>query len=126
MITLATKFHGPTNTLGARISCRAAGRPWRVYVSRLYGPGDIENHTRALAAFCHKFFPKHADEPERWIAYHHGYTDEGMAFIRLLPGDVAHDTVWINNATGAYSLTDPTAPEDRPEDAEWFQEVTND
>lgn len=109
MITLTTKFHGPTNTRGSRISCRAAGRPWRVFVNRLYGPSDIDNHTRALAAFCHKFFPKHADEPERWIAYHYGHTDDGgNVFVRLLPGDYVHDCVWINSRTGAYSLTDPT------------------
>ena len=108
MITLMTKFHGPTNTLGARISCRAAGRPWRVFVSYDHGSSDIEKHARALAAFCHKHFRKRDAEPERWIAYHFGHADGGMSFIRLVDGDYVHDCVWINNATGAYSLTDPT------------------
>lgn len=109
MITLTTKFHGPTNTLGARISCRAPGRPWRVFVSYDHGASDIEKHARALAEFCHKFFPKHADEPERWIAYHYGHTEPGMAFVRLQPGDKVRDCVWVHNATGAVAIADGTS-----------------
>lgn len=104
MIAITTKYHGPTNTLGSRLSCRAAGRPWRIFVSYDHGSTDLEKHTRALAAFCHKCFRKHAADPERWHAYHYGHTDEGMVFVRLYNDDRARDTVWVNNATGEYAL----------------------
>ena len=55
-----------------------------------------------MAAFCHKYFPKRADEPERWIAYHYGHTnDGGMSFTRLVDGDKVHDCVWVHNVTGS-------------------------
>lgn len=109
MIAITTKYHGPTNTLGSRLSCRSAGRPWRIFVNWDSDATDLEKHTRALAAYCHKYFRKHAAETDRWHAYHFGHTNEGMVFVKLhdFDGDHARDTVWINNATGAYALEEP-------------------
>lgn len=107
MIAITTKYHGPTNTIGSRLSCRSAGRPWRIFLSYDSGSSELEKHTRALAKYCHKYFRKHAAEPDRWIPYHYGHTNEGMVFVVLSPNDHARDTVWVNNANGAYMLQEP-------------------
>lgn len=106
MITITTKFHGPTNTKPSRLSCRAPGRPWRVFVDYDHGSTDVEKHARALARFVSKFFTVGRDEPASWAAYHYGHVDEGMSFTRLQPGDVVADCVWVHT-DGRYSLTRP-------------------
>lgn len=108
MIVLRTKYHGPTNTLGSRISCKAAGRTWRVYVSYDHGSSDVEKHARALAKFCTKHFPRHEDEAPSWEAWHYGHDDGGFAFIRIFPrhGDAVTDCVWTHS-DGRYSLENP-------------------
>lgn len=108
MITITTKFHGPTNTKPSRLSCRAPGRPWRVFVGYDHGSTDVEKHARALAVFHAKFLSKHAEEPARWIAYHYGHSDDGMTFTRLVDGDNVRDCVWINTGMNTYTLVDPT------------------
>ena len=105
MITLTTKFHGPTNTKPSRLSCRAPGRPWRVFVSYDHGSTDVAKHARALAIFCAKFFHI-PGEGHRWRAYHYGHTDDGMSFIPLREGDAVTDCVWVHT-DGRYSLTRP-------------------
>ena len=76
--------------------------------ARIAGLGSSPLPAPALAGVSNLDRSNDNDHQICWIAYHYGHTDDGgNAFIRLLPGDVAHDTVWINNATGGYSLTDP-------------------
>ena len=48
MKAILTKYHGPTNTKGSRISARAEGEPRRFYS---YNPGSSDPHRDAAIAF---------------------------------------------------------------------------
>lgn len=50
MHAIITKFHGPTNTRGSRVSASAAGR--RVYVAYDHSYASYDNHGRAVEALC--------------------------------------------------------------------------
>lgn len=56
---IRTRFHGPTNSKGARISAYREGRcdipAERIYTDYEYGMNSEENHARAAQKFLDKF-----------------------------------------------------------------------
>jgi len=109
MITITTRFVGPTDYRPSRVICRAPGRPWRVTVPWDDCSGEqheIAPYARALAAFERKYFSPHRGEGAGWRTYHYGGTDDGYAFIAMRPEDSVADCVWVH-CDGRYSLTRP-------------------
>ena len=78
MYAITTKYHGPTNTKGARISASAGEE--RVYISYPYDLSGEAVHRAAMAAYLAKFPLLGEDErnPDNWRA---GWTDDGYAFV---------------------------------------------
>jgi len=72
MQTITTKYLGPTDTLGSRISATATGGQ-RIVVSRDYGLNTYNNHAAAMVALCRKL---------NWKG-------------KLQGGDTKTGTVWI-------------------------------
>ncbi len=54
MQTIETKYHGPTNTMGARISATSSGAGTRVYVPYEYGLSHNGPHDVAARKLCKK------------------------------------------------------------------------
>lgn len=73
MLTITTKFYGPTNSRGARI--RATDGKRRVFVSYEYGLSTEKAHEKAFLEFVRKFLKI---EPN--FRYVVGGNDEGYCF----------------------------------------------
>lgn len=73
MRTIATKYHGPTNCKGSKISATASGAGKRVYVSYDHAL-DIDGNHKAAALKLMKELNWHGQ-------YIGGHTKDGMVFV---------------------------------------------
>lgn len=73
MQAIATKYHGPTNTRGARIS--ATAHAGRIFVPYDHALNSEENHAQAALAFAQKWG---WDGP-----WHGGGAENGYVFVRV-------------------------------------------
>lgn len=72
---IETKYHGPTNTRGSRISAKAD--PGTIYVPYDHALDIAENHAAAAHAYAHKYgWDKYSD-------YYGGGTREGYVFVAV-------------------------------------------
>ena len=71
MVAIETRYHGPTNYRGSRITATANGH--RVTVSYPYELSGVECHRKAAEALCEKMGWK-----GRMVA---GGTDKGYVFV---------------------------------------------
>jgi hypothetical protein len=77
MDAIETKYHGPTNKRGSRVSAR--WRDFRVSVAYDSELGTIENHAAAVRKICEK-----AELPHRGsMTLAPGQTREGYAWVRI-------------------------------------------
>ena len=72
---ITTKYHGPTDTRGSRISARA--EPGRIYVPYDHALDIAENHAAAAHAYAQKY---------GWTEYNDyvgGGTQDGYVFVAV-------------------------------------------
>lgn len=73
MQIIETKYHGPTNTKGSKVSATASGCKARVTLSWDNSFNSEDNHKRAALALMEKL---------DWIGkYVGGHTQRGMVFV---------------------------------------------
>jgi hypothetical protein len=78
MQTIETKYHGPTNVRGSRISATASGCRKRVTVSYDHALNAENNHKAAAQTLM---------EALGWTgSYAGGHTQTGMVFVNADPG----------------------------------------
>jgi hypothetical protein len=78
MQTIETKYHGPSNVRGSRISAAASGNKARVILSYDHALNGDANHQAAAAALMAKL---------NWTGrYIGGHTKTGMVFVNADPG----------------------------------------
>ncbi len=76
MAAILTKYHGPTDTRGSRISAQTAdtGTRRRVTVAYKYNLSSFENHTAAARELAERL----GHDDTRW---HAAATDKGYVFV---------------------------------------------
>ena len=79
MYAITTKYHGPTNTKGARISA-SADEHSTVYISYPYDLSGEAVHREALAAYLAKqgWLTPDEENPDNWVG---GWMRTGYAFV---------------------------------------------
>ncbi len=73
MQSIETRYHGPTNTRGSKISATASGNGKRVYVSYDHALNGDENHKAAALKLMEAL-----DWRGRYVG---GHTKTGMVFV---------------------------------------------
>lgn len=73
---IRTRFHGPTNTQGSRIS--SSWHKYRVYVPYAYDENSEQNHARAAQALLDKHFK--IEDPQEPNARYKVNLSSGLAF----------------------------------------------
>jgi hypothetical protein len=91
MVAIVTKYHGPTNTRGSRVS--ASGNGHRVEVAHESALDSEANHRRAVRALCDKL----GWDEDRFYG---GSMDDGRwAWVPVFPYDWEQRQKETTNAT---------------------------
>lgn len=94
-MTIETRFYGPTNHRGARVSARLPSGA-KVTIAWDYAIGVTENHDRAAIALARKA-----------LAIANGQTDVAIATVDLVRGEAPSGRGWVyvRRTFGANTLT---------------------